>query len=149
DRLGQRLEVDLELRAGDVPVVTRRMLVGSVGYLNLRWFASASDEEGDTAAAVRSGLSAFTSEGASGVVIDLRAGVGGDLRAVIGSLSAMCDAATVVAVMNPQGEPVEYSRDSDRIWPDLPVAVLINEQSTSAAECLAIGLEEWLGAALV
>ena len=149
DRFGERLAVDLVLRSGEVPVVTRRMLRGAVGYLNLRWFARTNDEAGDTAAAVRARLGAFTAEGARGVVIDLRAGVGGDLRAVIGILSAMCDATTVAAIMNTDGEPVEYSRDGERIWPDLPVAVLINEQSTSAAEHLAIGLAEWLGAALV
>jgi len=54
-----------------------------------------------------------------------------------------------LGMMEPNGEPVLYSRVGERVWPDLPIAVLMNEQSNSAAETLALGLEELTGAALV
>lgn len=153
DRGGRGLTVDLlmrpALRPGGVPVVTRRTLPGHVGYVNVRWFASSEDAECDTAASVGNALAGFVEQSVSGVVIDLRSGMGGSIKAVANIISAMTDAATVVASLDTEGLPVENSRNGERIWPDLRIAVLINEQSTSAAEFLAIGLEELSGAALV
>ena len=149
DRGGQRLSVDMVMRRGDVPVVTYQTLPGDVAYVNVRWFASSEDARTDTAASVRSALAAFVAQAAQGVVIDLRSGMGGSIKAVASIISAMSAADSVVASLDSDGLPVKVPRNGVRIWPDLPIAVLVNEQSTSAAEFLAIGLEELSGAALV
>src|SRR5690606_18995163 len=148
DRGGRNLAIDLVMRPGTVPVVTQRSLPGGVGYVNVRWFASTEDPGSDTAASVRSALAAFVAQSVQGVVIDLRAGMGGSLTAVVSIISAMSDAGTVVASLDAEGTPDELPRSGERIWPDLPIAVIVNEQSTSAAEFLAVGLEELAGAAL-
>src|SRR5690606_28991950 len=149
DRGGRSLAIELVMRPGTVPVVTQRTLPGGVGYVNVRWFASSEDASSDAAASVRSALATFVTQSAPGVVIDLRAGIGGSLKAVVSIISAMTDASSVVASLDAEGTPNELPRSGERIWPDLPIAVIVNEQSTSAAEFLAIGLEELAGAALV
>lgn len=147
-RAGRPLRIDLVLRSGDVPVVTHEVLSGGVGYVNVRWFATSSDADRDAAAVVRSALVALAAESMAGVVFDLRSGMGGSLKAVIDIVSALSEATTVVAVQE-DGRPVEHARSGECIWTGARVAVLVNEQSTSAAEFLAVGLEECAGAVLV
>lgn len=148
ERAGQRLRLELVARPGDVPVVEQRLLHGPIGYVRVRWFAAADDERADTAAAVRSATEDFPAE-TLGLIVDLRSGMGGSLQAVVGILTALTSAGTVLAFQDENDEPRLHARNGARVWPDKPVAVLINEQTQSAAEFLAIGLQELAGAALV
>src|SRR5690606_21460269 len=132
DRGRRPLAMDLVMRPGTVPVVTRRRLPGGVGYVKVRWFASSEDAGSGAAASVRRALAAFVAQSAPGVVIDLRAGIGGSLKAVVSIISAMSDAGTAVASLDAEGTPDELPRSRQRIWPDLPIAVIVNEQHTSA-----------------
>ncbi|HET8984290.1 MAG TPA: S41 family peptidase [Trueperaceae bacterium] len=167
-RVSDRISVDLTFRSEPIPSVTHRWLAGGVAYLDIEWFAtvtvpgadgtaSVGEDRGgsvaaDTAVAVRAALRSFVAGGATGAVIDLRTGMGGSLTAVQGMLSTMTDADVVVAIAPPpggEGEVQLLPRSDMKEWPDLPIAVLVNEQTTSAAEALALGLEELSGAALV
>lgn len=153
-----RLDVDLVTGPGPLHSVRRRWLPGSVGMITIPWYASAPegtpDRAGgsDTDATVRAAIEEFDSDGAAGLVFDLRSGVGGSLTAVRGILAALCDAEVVVAVapaVGRPGEAMQATRLGDRIWFDKPVAVIVSEQTTSAAECLAIGLQELCGAEVI
>jgi C-terminal processing protease CtpA/Prc len=82
-------------------------------------------------------------------VVDVRSGLGGQLSAANAIISLLCDAAVVGAHRYENGAVETYERNAAAAWCDAPVAVLMNEQTISAAEYLALGLEELAGAVLV
>lgn len=149
ERAGRPLEIDLVLDRGKVPSVAWRRLEDGVGVVQVRWFASSPDGGNDTAMLVRRALGEMVSAGAPGVVFDLRSGLGGHVGAVAGIAGALCRDEVVVAHREADGSDREVRRAGDPVWLDRPVVVLVNEQTISAAELLALALSELAGAELV
>lgn len=83
--------------------------------------------------------------GAKGVVLDLRENPGGVLDEALGLAQLFVKAGT--ALVDVRGRPgtgvneIPKSREAPR-YPDLPVAILINERSASAAEVFAGAMQE-------
>jgi C-terminal processing protease CtpA/Prc len=149
ERDGARLPVRLELAPADVPCVTERRLEDDVGHLTIRWFATSDDARGDVGALARRAVASLVADGAPGIVIDVRSGLGGQLTAANDVISLLCDAAVVGAHRAGDGVVKTGRRTGPRAWVDACVAVLVNEQTISAAEYLALGLEELAGATIV
>ena len=149
ERDGARRRVRLTLEPGEVACVTQRAREGGVGHVRVRWFATSADARSDAGTLVREALSAMAAAGAPGVVIDVRSGLGGMLSASTTIVSALCDDDVVGADRDASGMVRTYPRVGAVCWPGAPVVVLVNEQTISAAEWLALGLEELAGAVLV
>lgn len=149
ERAGERRQLTLRLEAADVPGVVHELDDDGVGYLKLRWFASSDDETVDTAALASSAIDQMVAAGARGLVIDVRSGLGGALPAVLGIASALCRDQVITATSSLDGPERTFERVGEPLWLDRPLAVVINEQTISAAEYLAIALEECAGARLI
>jgi C-terminal processing protease CtpA/Prc len=162
ERAGATRRLRLELRRGDVAGVVARRLgpagadagVGAraapVGYVSVRWFSAAGDPAADTASLVRHALSDLRGAGARGLVLDLRYGVGGNPAAVVGIASLLSLAAEVFVERDAAGRERAWSRAAgDPVWLDRPLAVVVNEQTVSCGEYLALALAELEGAVLV
>jgi hypothetical protein len=149
ERDGVHRQLLLELLPGDVPCVTERRLAGAVGHLRIRWFATSQDPRHDVGALARLAVASMVADGAAGIVIDVRSGLGGLLSAANDVISLLCDAAILGAHRTADDTVQTYPRTGPIAWPDARVAVLVNEQTISAAEYLALGLEELAGATLV
>ncbi len=149
ERADEQIELDLVLEPGEVSGVTWRRLGDGVSYVNIRWFATSDDPQFDTATLVRCALSDLAPTEDRGLVVDLRFGMGGSLRAVREIISMLTGADEAVAFRDKDGELQQYPRVGDQVTYAAPIAVLVNEQSTSAAEFLAVGLEELASAQLV
>jgi C-terminal processing protease CtpA/Prc len=141
--------VRLELAPGTVPCVTERRLDGGVGHVRVRWFAAAADQRSDAGALARAALEGLAADGAPGVVIDVRSGLGGMLSAANAIVSALCDDDVVGADRDASGAVRTHPRMGSACWLGATVVVLVNEQTISAAEWLALALEELAGAVLV
>jgi len=149
ERAGRPLDVRLVLARGEVSSVVWRRLEDGVGVVQVRWFACSPDGRGDTAALVRRALEEMAVEGAPGVVVDLRSGLGGQVQAVAGIVAALCPDEVVVAHREEDGADRVFRRVGAPLWLDRPVVVLVNEQTISAAELLALALLELADAELV
>ena len=123
------------------PVVSSRMLAGAVGYLYVHSFPSWA------AAEVADALAGLEAGGAAGLVLDLRGNPGGFLEAAgeVASLFLLKDKLIVRMVGRDCKEQVLRSRGPGQ---DLPVVVLVDRGTASAAEILAGALQA-NGAALV
>ena len=93
-------------------------------------------------------MTSLVADGAAGTVVDGRSGLGGQLSAANAILSLLCDAPTIGADLEEDGVQT-HPRTGTMAWLGAPVAVLVNEQTISAAGCLALGLEELAGAVIV
>jgi carboxyl-terminal processing protease len=122
--------------------VSARMLDGRVGAIRIERFALG------TSKAVRAATRRLEAEGARGLVVDLRGNPGGLLRQAVDVASLFLEEGrTVVALAGAnRPESLVYARAGEKTR--LPVVVLVDRRSASAAEVVAAALHDH-GRALV
>lgn len=122
--------------------VSARMLDGRIGAIRIERFALG------TSKAVRAAIRRLESQGARGLVVDLRGNPGGLLRQAVDVASLFLEEGrTVVALAGAnRPESLIYARAGAKTR--LPVVVLVDRRSASAAEVVAAALRDH-GRALV
>ena len=118
-----------------------QMLDGSVGYIRIENFHDGA------AAQFQSTLDGLLADGAQSLVIDVRHNGGGRVKEMSEALDPLLPEGTIMTLRTKDGDETVYSSDADMI--DLPIAVLIDDQSISAAEFFAAALQEYGRATLV
>lgn len=114
--------------------VTAKMLDGQIGYIALSNFYQ---ESGDRVIAEAESL---IEQGAQGLIFDMRDNPGGYLAEMIEILDYLLPEGPIFQSGNRRGP--NYTAQSDENCVDLPMAVLVNENSYSAAELFAAQLRE-------
>ncbi len=114
--------------------VKPRMLEDGIGVIRLMDFSSISLDEFNTA------LDGLKSEGMTALIIDLRDNPGGNLETVVGIADIILDSGTILTIRPREGEPTVYSAKPGKL--DLPLAIIINENSASASEVLAGAVQD-------
>ena len=128
----QRIEID---------VVVYELLENNVGYIKINNFDTHSSR--DAIAAIKD----LTAQGADCLIFDLRFNPGGMKHELVALLDYLLPEGPLFRSVDYKGkEEVDYS-DADFI--DLPMAVLINDDSYSAAEFFAAALQEYEAGVIV
>ena len=127
-------------------VVTQKMAWGEMlddttGYLRIENFHDGSAEQFQTV------LDSLLEQGAQKLVIDVRHNGGGRVKEMSDMLDPLLPAGTIMTLRTKSGSETVYESDEDMI--DLPIAVLIDDQSISAAAFFAAALQEYDRATLV
>jgi len=116
-----------------------RMLDGGIAYVRLTQFAE------PTAAMLQSALEKLDGEGMKALVLDLRGNPGGLLTQAVRVAELFLPRGQMVVSTRGRGEagtPVEYRAEGDRHLTEVPLAVLINAGSASAAEIVAGAIQD-------
>ncbi|MFC1873112.1 S41 family peptidase [Chloroflexota bacterium] len=119
----------------DIPSVTHEMR-GDIAYIQISNFTS------DTAAELQPTLEEITSEGATGIVLDLRYNPGGYLDTVVEVASFFIREGIVVRVISNQGEKSQLEVVDTKFHTDLLMIVLVNSHSASGSEVLSGALQD-------
>ncbi|HJA49515.1 MAG TPA: PDZ domain-containing protein [Candidatus Agathobaculum intestinipullorum] len=127
-------------------VVTQKMAWGemlddTVGYLRIENF-----HEG-AAAQFQTALDDLLDAGAQALVIDVRHNGGGRVVEMSEMLDPLLPEGTIMTLRTKDGTETVYESDAEML--DLPLAVLVDAQSISAAEFFAAALQEYDRATLV
>lgn len=127
-------------------VVTQKMTWGKmlndkIGYIRIENFHDGCADQFKTA------LQLLTDSGAQSLVIDVRHNGGGRIKEMSAALDPLLGEGTIMTLRMKNGSETVYTSDADSI--DLPIAVLIDDQSISAAEFFAAALQEYDRATLV
>lgn len=127
-------------------VVTQKMAWGQmleddVGYIRIENFHVGSAEQFNRT------LETLIADGAQSLVIDVRHNGGGRVKEMSEALDPLLPEGTIMTLRTKSGDETVYTSDAEMI--DLPVAVLIDDQSISAAEFFAAALQEYDRATLV
>ena len=117
------------------------MLSGNTGYIRIENFHTGVAKQ------FRNVLDTLTDEGMTSLVIDVRHNGGGKVKEMSEILDPLLPEGTIMTLREKDGHETVYSSDADMI--DLPIAVLIDDQSISAAEFFAAALQEYERATLV
>jgi len=129
------LEFTISRAKIDIPNITTELVDGDLGYIYLFQFnAKAADE-------VLQAIEDLTADGARGFVLDLRDNPGGLLSSSIEVSSLFIEEGLVVSVEDRNGVVEEYRAAGD-LATEVPLVVLVNENSASASEIVAGALQD-------
>ncbi len=111
-------------------------VVEAIGYIQIREFSPKTAQELD--AAVRD----VVSQGAQGIILDVRRNLGGSLSATISSADLFLDTGTIVIQRESDGEETAFVARQGQAAPGVPIVILMDRFSASASEILAAALQE-------
>lgn len=137
-REGEEEPVQVTVTAGEVevPVVSARMLENQIGYLKIDEFTDGTPEQ------FSENYQALQEEGMEGLIIDLRNNPGGLLDAVCDTLEQILPEGLIVYTEDKNGNRVEHSGNGETPI-QIPLVLLVNENSASAAEIFAGAVKDY------
>ena len=140
-REDEEREVSVERRTVETPVATYTMLEGNIGLVTIVNFDSRCARESIDA------IEALLEQGAEKLIFDVRYNPGGFASELVDLLDYLLPEGPLFRTVNYKG--VENVDESDADFLDVPMAVLVNGDSYSAAEFFAVALREYEAAVVV
>lgn len=137
---GESREAEVTRRSIETDPVAYEMLENGTGYIRVENFFRRSADQ------VKAAVEDLQSQGAKALVFDMRNNGGGYLDELIPMLDSLLPEGPIFRTRSRSG--TEKIEESDAECVDLPMAVLVNGDTYSAAEIFAAELQEW-GAAVV
>ncbi|MBP3310885.1 MAG: PDZ domain-containing protein [Butyricicoccus sp.] len=138
---GETETVEMERKTTDTVMASGWMLDdGETGFIRIYNFRRGSEKQ------VREQVEALTGQGAKRLVFDVRNNPGGSVDSVCDALDALLPEGKIMTLRTKAGKETVYESDKNAV--DLPMAVLVNADSISAAEFFAAALQEY-GKAIV
>lgn len=132
---GDYLEVTLTRRKVETPTVEYEMLEDGMALIQVTEFDDVTvDQFADALATVKG-------SGAKGIILDLRGNPGGSLSAVVTMCRMILPEGMIVYTEDKNGKRSEYTCDGQRKL-QLPLVVLIDMNSASAAEIMAGAIQD-------
>lgn len=127
ERDGTTTDFTVSLEKVEVTVVKSRMLDDSLGYIQITEFTDGTSEQ------FRKAYEELNSQGMKGLLIDLRENPGGLLNAVCDTLEQILPKGMIVYTEDKSGHRTEHTCKGETPI-EIPLVVLVNENSASAAE---------------
>ncbi len=126
----------LSVRRAEVAIsyVDYQIIDGDIGYVNIAQFS------GDDVERFEEAVSAFQAAEVSGMILDLRGNPGGLLTDVVAIADQLLPEGLIAYVEDGAGRRTEYTSDAS-YW-DVPLVVLVNDMSASAAELLTAAIQD-------
>lgn len=134
-REGQVLPFQVERRQILTPVVSAQLLEGDIGLISIYNFDSRCAQESIAA------IEALREQGASALIFDVRNNPGGYATELVTLLDYLLPEGVLFRSVDYTGkEQVDYS---DAAYLDMPIAVVCNQNSYSAAEFFPAAIQEY------
>lgn len=130
------LIVQVERRQVQVPTVEYQMLENNTGYLQISEFSDVTPDQ------FKKAVEDLEADGMTSLIVDLRDNPGGVLDAVNKILDQILPEGIIVYTEDKNGSRTDYTSDGDT-YMDIPLAVLINENSASASEIFAGAIKDY------
>lgn len=130
------LDVAVTRRMVETPTVKSEMLEDGMAYIQVTEFDEVSITQFEQA------LASARSNGMKGLILDLRANPGGSLNAVVEMARMILPEGMIVYTENKNGKRSEYTCDGENEL-DVPLVVLIDMNSASAAEIMAGAIKDY------
>ena len=128
-RNGEKIDIQVEIRKVERPTVANHMMDGNIGYIKLSEFDGVSTSQFSEA------LNELKDQGMEKLVIDIRDNPGGRLDVVCDLLDLFVDKdKLIVYTKDKNGNKQEEYTRYDASVKDIPISIIVNGNSASAAE---------------
>lgn len=141
-RDGERMDVTVTRGKVETPTVVFRMLEDRMGYIQIVEFDDVTSGQFKTA------MNDLKSQGMKGLVLDLRQNPGGNLDTVVEIGEMLLPKGLIVYMEDKNGKREEY-RSNGKHEIDIPMTVLVDMNSASAAEILAGAIQDYKKGTLI
>ncbi len=143
ERGEETIELDVERRRIEVSHINSKMLENDIAYIQVL------DFDGGTANEFKENYESLKEQGATSLIIDIRGNGGGVVDEAIDMLEMICDkGSTLLIETNKDGEKTTIESEEEPII-DIPIVVLVNENSASASEIFAGALKDYEKATII
>lgn len=134
---GETTPIELEIiRAEiDLPTVSFEMRDG-MAYIGILYFSDCTPSE------LSPVIERLGSEGATGIILDLRGNTGGPLAAGVNVASLFLKEGVVLYVVDKEGKETTYPVERSTVSTDLPMVVLTDNYTASCSEVLAGAIQD-------
>ena len=132
----ETLEFDVERKNVELPSVSNQMLENNIGCIQISEFQSKTAEQFESA------LSSLKDQGAQSLIVDVRGNGGGLVDSVVAILDDILPEGTVVYTEDKYGNRQDYTSSGDT-YLDMPIAVLVDQNSASASEIFAGAIKDY------
>ncbi len=126
----EEYEVDVEKAEIEVPVVGGKLLDDQIGYIQITQFTGLTSDQ------FAEQYKELTDQGMKALIVDLRNNPGGLLDSVVDTLRQILPEGMIVYTQTKDGTKKEYTCDGETPI-EIPLTVLVNENSASASEIFA------------
>ncbi len=134
DGVDAPINMSITRREFDIPNVSSKILDGNIGYVKISTFDTNVDKDAAKA------LDQLKKANVTGVVFDVRNNPGGSLTVLVNTLDPLLPEGTIIREEDKNGKVTTYPSDKNEL--ELPMVVITNEYSISAAEFFAEALRE-------
>lgn len=135
------ISLSITRREVDVQHVRAKILDGNIGYIKIGSFDANVDKDFLLA------LENLKKAEVKGIIFDVRNNPGGQLKVLVNTLDPLLPEGTIIKEVNKKGKETVYESDAEELG--LPMVVLANEYSVSAAEFFAAALQEYEKATVI
>ena len=133
-RNGEEIEIKLKRGRVDTPTVESEMLDDGIGYLQITEFDDVTVNQ------FTENFEELKGQGMKGLIIDLRGNPGGSVTSVCAVAEQLLPKGLIFYMEDKDGNKTEYKCEGADF--DLPMVVLVNEYSASAAEILSGAIKD-------
>lgn len=134
DGVDNPINMSITRREVDIQHVRSKILDGNIGYIKIGSFDANVDKDFLMA------LENLKKADVKGIIFDVRNNPGGRLDVLVNTLDPLLPEGTIIKEVNKKGKEIVYTSDAAELG--LPMVVLTNEYSISAAEFFAAALQE-------
>lgn len=136
--------IDIEVKREKIEIITSeaRMMEDYIGYINITQFNEKTPEQ------VQKNFTELLSQGAKGIIFDVRNNGGGLVSSVEKCLDPLLPEGDIAVAVYKDGRE-ETIVKSDAEETDIPMTVLVNKNSASGAELFAASLRDFKNTELV
>ena len=135
-RKDEEFEVEVERKKIEVSHIDSEMLENNIAYIQI------SDFDGGAAKEFKENYENLKSQGAKSLIIDLRNNGGGVVDEAIDILELICDKGSTLLIETDKSGKEEITKSEENPIIDVPIVVLVNENTASASEILAGALKD-------
>jgi carboxyl-terminal processing protease len=135
-RSDELLEFSIVRARITVPIVEHEILDNNIGYVQLREFSSNAVEE------LQNTFTEMNAESLEGLILDLRGNPGGLLNVAIDVSSLFIKDGTIVSEQFADGREQVFEASGTYLGYEVPLVILVDENSASASEIVAGALQD-------
>ncbi|MBD8924006.1 S41 family peptidase [bacterium] len=135
ERNGESLEFNVSIESIPLSSVEEKLLENNIGYIKMDIFSKNLAEQ------VKTSLNNLKNQGMNRLIIDLRDNTGGYLDSAEKTASLLLEKGKLIYSLQDKNKKEDYYDETDE-YENIPIVILINNNTASAAEILAAALKD-------